>query len=63
MVNHSTSVSLVPWLNLVCMFVYLCVCYALLFIKLCEQLHTVVDNVMRLFFDCPKLRKTRARCR
>ena len=28
-----------------------------------EQLRTVVDNVMRLFFDCPELRYTRTRRR
>ena len=30
---------------------------------ICEQLRTLVDNVMRLFFDCPKLRYIRARLR
>ena len=37
--------------------------YAQLSATLSEQLRTPVNSVMRLFFDCPKLRNTRARRR
>ena len=43
--------------------VTLCSYYRHLSVTLRQQLRTIVDNVMRLFFDCPKLRNTRARCR
>ena len=33
----------------------LCSYYVQLSTMLCELLHTIVDNVMCLFFDCPKL--------
>ena len=41
----------------------LCSYYIQLFATLFEQLRTIVDTVMHRFFDCSKLRYTRARCR
>ena len=41
----------------------LCSYYVKLSATLCEQLHTLVASAMRIFFDCPKLRNTRARRR
>ena len=38
----------------------LCSYYVQLSTILCEQLHTIVDDFMHLFFDCPELRNTRA---
>ena len=33
----------------------LCSYYVQLSTTLCEQLHTIVENVMYLFFNCPKI--------
>ena len=38
----------------------LCSYYVQLSTVVCEQLRTIVHNIMGFFYDCPKLRNTRA---
>ena len=42
-------------------YIYICIHTSSAITYNCGQLRTIVDNVMRLFFDCPKLRHTSAR--
>ena len=41
----------------------ICSYYVQLSATLCQHLRTIIHNVMRLFYDCPKLCNTRAKRR